>query len=322
MVVSKKDVEKRLKQLIREMPARGFDLHCTILEDISDLPIELQSPAVMSLAAGESIQTIVVFPPQVHRGWHYVPRQALLFTSTDVTHLLASIWPGQEPKVTHLKSCELMYMKVSLLLLYGFLEMVACGEASPARLDMEFNTVSWSRLAGPMQDVLRVSHISSGARDGQPGFSPAVRPALESLPLKFSTGVSLFGLLPGEELLELVFQPAVWRRWLLFLHQNILANTLVLLTSNYVVVIQERLYIQYGWVLSYIPRDRIVEIQNQPRGLWHELTFRLAVGGQTADYMLSLQSEAVQSWRECWTRRGGHWRDASDGGTAVTAPIA
>jgi hypothetical protein len=306
------DLEKRLAQLKRQVPTRGLERHPSVLKNVSELPAELQSPAVVSLAASEVIQTIIAFPPQIHRGWHYVPKQALLFTPMDVIHLQASIGPEQEPQTTYIKGNDLMYMKVALLLLYGFLEIVAQGRTSPARLGMEFNTVAWHRLSLPLRQLLQATQATPGAPTGETTCTPAAQQALEKLPLKFSNGAKIYGLLPGEELKDLVFQPGVWERWLILFRHPILANTLLLLTSNYVAVIQEELNVSQGWIISYIPRSSIFGMQNQPRGLWNELTVQLQRGDQAAEYKLLLQDEAVQAWRVKWMHSGGQWQDLPD----------
>jgi hypothetical protein len=202
-----------------------------------------------------------------------------------------------------------MYMKASLLLLYGFLEIVAQGEMSSTRLGMEFNTVAWHQLSRPLRQLLQSTVAVQGAPTEQVLFSPAVRPALDKLPLKFSNGLKLYGLLPGEKLEDLVFQPGTCKRKWHFFRQPITANTLLLLTSNFVVVIQEELKVAQGWILSYIPRNSIVGIRNQPLGPWNELSIQLNRGGQAAVYNMLLKSEAVQAWRFRWIEHGGQWQD-------------
>lgn len=141
------DLENRLAQLKRKVPTRGFERHPLVLKSVSDLPAELQSPAVTTLAARETLQTIIAFPPQVQRGWDYVPKQASLFTPTDVIHLLASIWPDEEPQVTCVNGSGLMYMKITLLLLYGFLEIVAQGQTS--QHDSTWSSIRWPGTSYP-----------------------------------------------------------------------------------------------------------------------------------------------------------------------------
>jgi hypothetical protein len=303
MITSKEALEKRLTQLKREVLTRGFERHPSVLKNVSDLPVEFQSPAMTRLAADEAIRTIIFFPPQIHRGWHYVPKQALLFTPTDVSHLLASVWPDQEPQVTYLKSCRLMYMKVTLILLYGFLEIVAQGHSSPARLSVEFNAVFWDLLSPPFRNLLQTTEATPATLADESTYSPTVQQALEKLPLKFSNGVRIHGLLPGEELEELIFQPGTWKRWLLLFRKPISADTLLLLTSNYMVVIQEELGVGQGWIISYLPRNSIAGMQNQTRSLGNELTIQLQREEQTAEYKLLLKSEVAEAWRERWVQR-------------------
>ena len=68
MPASTNDLEKRLTELMKDVPTRGFKRHPLILKNIYDLTPELQSPAMTALAAREALQTIIAFPPQIHRG--------------------------------------------------------------------------------------------------------------------------------------------------------------------------------------------------------------------------------------------------------------
>lgn len=308
-----KEVEKRLAQLRRQVPTRGLERHPEVLTDLSDLPIELRSSAVLKLSETKVIQTIIAFPPQIQRGRDYVPKQALLFASGDVIHLIASIWPDQAPQVTVLKGSGIMYMKATLLLLYGYLEIVAQGQSSPTRLGLEFNTVGWYNLSPPLHQLLLATKATPAAATDKATISPNVLPSVEDLPLKFSNGVRIYGLLPGEELEELVFQPRTWKRQVGLFRKPLAPNTLLLLTSNFVSVIQEELQIEHGWIISYIPRSCIVGMQNRPCGLLNELSVQLKRGNQNFEFKLLLRTQAVQAWRTIWIRHGGLWDELSEG---------
>ncbi|MCJ7433834.1 MAG: hypothetical protein MUO77_10140 [Anaerolineales bacterium] len=297
--------EKRLFQLKQEVTKRGFDRHASILKDTTELPPELQSSAVIKVTSDIAIETIILFPPQLHRGWDYIPKQALLFTSTGMIHLLASIWPDQEPRLTSIKGHDFIYMNVKLLLLYGLLEIVACGQTSPVRLGMEFNTVAWYKLSEPLRKLLQSTRPKPDISPDDVDCSPDVQQTFAELPLKFSNGVKIYGLLPGEQLVDLVFQPGVWKRWLHFSRQPVIANTLLMLTSNYMVIIREELKVSQGWVLTYIPRACIAEMQCGPGVNTHdELIVKLERGDQKADYKISLNSEYVEAWHLLWSRHG------------------
>lgn len=305
MNATTQETEKRLAQLKKEVPTRGFERHPVFIKSLGELPPELCSPQLTE----ETGATMIVFPPQIQRGRHYVPRQALFFTADGVTHALASIWPGQPPQVTRLSNRDILYTRVTLLLLYGFLEVVGCGVDAPTRLAMEFNTVAWDKLAAPLRRLVESSrggHIPPA----NPQPLPAeVRSRREGLPLKFKNGIRIHGLLEGEELQELVFQPGVRERLLFLFHRAVLANTLVLLTGQFVVVIQEELKVAQGWVVSYIPRGNITQVTCQAKAEWNELVFQLDRDGQTAEYVLRLGETVALEWKGIWEKSGGRWKD-------------
>jgi hypothetical protein len=206
-------------------------------------------------------------------------------------------------------------MRVTLLLLYGFLEIVAQGQDSPTRLGVEFNTVAWECLSRPLHRLLQMTTATAAGLTDPIAYSPTAQQALEKLPLKFSNGVKIHGLLPGEKLEHLVFQPGIWstrKFWPFLFRRPITANTLLSITSNYMVAIQEELGVAQGWIVSYLPRNGIVGMQNQPRGPWNELTVQLRQGDQTAECKLSLGSEAIEDWRGRWVQQGGQWQDLPD----------
>jgi hypothetical protein len=157
--------------------------------------------------------------------------------------------------------------------------------------------------------LLQVTKANPGEPTEKTSYSAAAALALEKLPLKFSNGLKIYGLLPGEELEDLVFQQGTWKRRLMLFRQPISANTLLLFTSNFVVVIREELGVEQGWVVTYIPRKSILGIENQLRGLVNEVTFRLKREEQTAEYKLQLMNEATQALRARWIERGYPWEE-------------
>lgn len=309
MAQSTKARKKRLAELKKEVTQRGFYRHAFPLSNVGELPSDLQSASVDRKAGREAIQNIIVFPQQIQHGWNYVPKQALIFTTTGVIHLLASIWPEQEPQVTCLPGCGLMYLKATLKLLYGCLEIVGQGQDSLIRLDMEFNTVSWNVISPPLRQFLSLSKTAFDIPVDQVAYSKSARRAFEQLPFKFFNGMQLYGLLPGEELEELVFQEGVSKRRYYFFRQAITPDTLLLLTSNYMVVIQEDLKVKQSWIVSYFPLNGICTIQSRVEDLWNELSIQLKRQDQVANYELLLANQALDAWRAHWIAHGGQWQD-------------
>jgi hypothetical protein len=310
MSESMRDAEQRLALLKKEVLKRGFNHYPSVFTRVSDLPFEFQSPELAALIPNLSIQKIIVFPPQIQRGWDYVPKQALLFSPTEVVYLKASIWPDQEPQIIHLKAGRILYVRATLILLYGFLEIVAQGDTSPTRLAVEFNTIAWNCLSRPLRQLLiGTAQVASGLLAVGSVWPSQELKVNEELPIKFSNGMRIHGLLPGEELEELVFQPGAWKRWLFLMKRPLLANTLVLLTSHYLVVLEEDLKTRYGWIISYIMRDSITGLQNRPCGPWNELKVVLGRENQGEWCVFHLQDQATRDLRECWLQHGGQWQE-------------
>ena len=312
MTRTSSDIDKRLAQLRQEVPTRGLDRHISVLGAISELPAELQSPSLAALAAGESIQVIIYFPAQIQRGWNYTPRQALIFTASGAIHVLASIWPDEEPYISHIRQNGLMYMRISLLLLYGQIEIVAQGEKSPNQIGMEFNTVAWYRLSAPLHRILQATKDIPGVPGDPVHYSPIAQQAAEQLPVKFSNGVKIYGLLPGEKLEDLVFQPRIWMQKYILFRRPIITNMLLMLTSHFIAVIQEDLRVAQGWIVTHIPRNCISGMTHRPHELGRTLVIQMQRGGQSTELELLLSKEAVDDWRGVWTQHGGKWQDPDD----------
>ena len=309
------NIQKRVAQLVKEIPSRGLERYPSVLKNAADLPEELRTSSLGTLVANQAIRTIISFPAQIQRGWFYVPKQALLFTDRGVIHSLSSLWPNQEPQVNTLDGSSLLYMRVTLSLLYGNLEIAAQGVDSPAKITVEFNTVAWEMLSRPLHRLLQGNEGTPGAAGDRPANSPQAQQTLEKLSFKFLNGMYNHALLPGEALQEMVFQPGVSRSWNLWpfqFHRPFTADSVVSLTSNFVAVLQEELGVWYGWVLTHIPRDRIAGMSRQPRGLYDELVIQLAQAGRPEEYRIPLAREAVEAWKERWIRQGGTWQDSPE----------
>jgi hypothetical protein len=149
---------------------------------------------------------------------------------------------------------------------------------------------------------LRISKTTSKVPADQVAYSPHSRQAVEKLPLKFFNGVQLYGLLPGEELEDLVFQEGTWNHRLYFFRRLITADTLLLLTTNYMVVIQEDLKLKVGWIVSYIPRDCIAGMGSSPGDACTQLIVQLKRKNQTTDIKFLLTEETANAWLALWPR--------------------
>jgi hypothetical protein len=311
MAKPKSKLEIRLAQLKKEVPTRGFERYPSLLRSVYELPVELQSSELTTNLSGRIFKTIIAFPPQIQHGWNYVPKQALLFTMDEVIHILASIWPDQPPQVTIVKNNSSLLVRLTLLLLYGFLEIVAQGEQTLVRINIEFNTVAWSILSGPLEQFLSSTVQHSKMPDENIIITPSIGNAILKLPYKFSNGYYLYGKLPNEALLGLAFQPIAHSRWWIFDRRAKLVNSLLLLTSNFFIVMQEDVRVKLGWIISFIPRSNILLMRNNHSSQWNELTIHIERNGQQLEQQVTLKNEITLQWAEIWVRNNGKWEDKS-----------
>ncbi len=301
-----------MRRLLR-IPS-GAASHPYQVDSLSELPDSLQEPARQSLGTSERADSIFVVPAQVFSerwfGWRYVPEQALLFTSQGVLHVQDSTRPDQIAQATCLCGADLLYAQVSLLLLYGRLELAGQITDEPGRIIVEFNTVGWHFLQPALQQLLRLAwgqtriEIPAGAR------VDATPERLKTLPLKFRNGLRLEGLQQSESLLGFVFQPAVWATRYRFFHRQVSAATLLALTDREMIVIEEERkgrYAAYGWILTFYPLASIDEIRASPGRAWQELEVRLTRGAVALDRRILLEQDITEAWRDIWIHHGGAW---------------
>jgi hypothetical protein len=78
-------------------------------------------------------------------------------------------------------------MQVTLILLYGFLEIVAQGNSTPTRLGVEFNLVAWAQLSRPVRHLLQAAIPAPASAMDKTPYSAAAQQADNKLPLKFIT---------------------------------------------------------------------------------------------------------------------------------------
>jgi hypothetical protein len=296
----------RLPQVPRGIASHPYQVH-----NPGDLPVSLRQSAEQALRSQESVHSIFVVPAQIFfKGWfsrRYVPEQALIFTAQGVLHIQDGAMPGQPAQATYLPADDLLYAHLSLLLLYGRLELAGPVGSGLTRVVVEFNTVGESLLQPGLRQLLRLAWGQTTAQgDNQPPGA-AVLEKLNRLPMKFRNGLRHRGLQPGERLLGFVFQPGIWtRRWRFFSHQ-VTATTLLALTDCQLIILEEDKtggQASYGWIFTFCPLAGVAGIETRPAGAWQEVQVHLERGGVTVDRQITLEPEVALTWHDLWTYYG------------------
>lgn len=288
--------------------------HPEYVESLDSLPPSLAALTQGALLPGDAVQGALIAPAEYFSRkvlmWEYVPERALIFLPDAALYLIAE-GPDQPAKAMRIDASALLAVRSSLLLLYGLLEFKAdCGlGVEEARL--EYNTVVWGRL---YQAFARL--VDSACRAPRIPLTDAAALAaneslLATLPFKFANGLRYYALAPGEAALAAVFQPAIWRKGPFLLRRQVTPNTLLALTDRKVVLIEENRsqswsnpaagkQSEYGWIFTYIPLDRVVDMSVAPNSGLRDVTIKLEWGAASDTRGLTLELDVAGKWLKAW----------------------
>ncbi len=273
------------------------------VQSVADLPEHFQQAVRRSLKPGEQVNSILMFPPQpfIKRGG--VPQQTLLSTSQGLMHVQEKDAPDQPPAVTCLPGEAFLYAHHSLLLLYGRLELVGEVNGSLVRVIVEYNTVGHYLIKPVLEQYLRFTY---GWADTEKSYNPQNTPLLDELgtqSFKFMNGLQFYALQPGEKLLGSVFQPRITQTVLHFFRRAIAPASLVALTDQAVILIEEDKArgAAYGWLITLCPRKFVAEIESKPNHEWRDVTVHLLRNNVSEERKLTLETKSALAWETLWT---------------------
>lgn len=283
---------------------------------LQEVPHHLLSAAQPWLPPDGVIQGALVLPGEYYARkkvhWEWVPERALIFLDGSALHV-SSGTAGAAPEVMAIDARSLLYLRSSLLLLYGLLEFKADCGGQTGEVRLEYNTVIWELLRRPLARFVAAAGLQPQSVDDAElqGRNASL---IKSLPYKFANGVRYYVLEPGERLEAATFQPAIWERRGLLPNQ-VTPNTLFALTDRKLVLIEEnrssfwqkrRSGTEYGWIFTYIPLERVVEIGAAAQGVrWTEFTIRLEWGGAQDERKLLLEPAIAARWEQAWLAAQG-----------------
>ena len=287
--------------------------HPDFVDSLDKMPPSLSTIVEQALPAGRAIAGALLLPAEYYARkmivWEYVPERALVFLDRGVVYATAE-GPDAPSSVMTVDAQALLYVRSSLLLLYGLLEFKAdCGgEAELLRL--EYNTVIWQALRGPLTSFIAAASTYPSMQD-PPDLAEVKAinaPMLDALPFKFANGLRYYALTPDERLRAAVFQTAIWEKRGI-LPRQVTPNTMFALTDRKLVIIEEKRASvwhrqssqgEYGWIFTYIPLDRVVDIVVSSSAGRAELGLRLEWGGAKDERSFILAPAIAAEWDSAW----------------------
>lgn len=303
----------------RTKPRRTYPGHLgrpRLARDLAELGPELAGAAQAALTPADEMQRIFYVPPQEFPSWakyRYGPDHALIFTGGGVIHVQGAA-AGQPGQTDVAPVTAIHYVQFSLLLLYGRLEIGYAVDGQARQIVLEFNTVGWDMLQPGLAGLLLAANCAC------PPPLTAQAPTIgmhivERLPLKFANGLKIYTLAPGERLLALAFQPAIWTRQLLLLRRQVTPAIVLALTDRHMSLIEEERALgrspSYGWIFTFIPRHGLTDMRAGPAPLGRLISIDMLVDGVKATREVEVTTEVAEAWAAQWRNHGGAWVEAA-----------
>lgn len=277
------------------------------LNVIDQLPESLLELAKSYLPSNQVIYGIFVVPPETYsHGFrpHLNSLQALIFTNLGILHIAASFNRGQPGEGVWISADEIMMIKLSLILLYGKLEIFSALNGQTKKIEVEYNTVAHDLLARALRGLIKKTWQKNPAKFRQ-SAEDATFSDFVNISFSFYNGLNNEAIQPGERVIGHVYQPEVREPWLKILHKKIFPQTVMALTDYQLILLQRDLNFQtnLGWIFTFIPLYRIASIEQVPYKTWQRVSVHLLSGSLQQDIDVILEPAQAQEWRSIWKEK-------------------
>lgn len=277
--------------------------------DREAIPADILAAASKALPHGEVILGVFIIPADVYRQgfrWRLMPEQVLVFTQSGVLHLVNDRPPKKTPvyrPAAWLPATHIQRIKMSLVLLYGKLEIWDDTPAHTAKIEVQYNTVT-QRILSPLLKSLV-------AQTWQPNAGRFEHvPSDESFSQFFKTSFSFYNGLTGEALqeteriLDWVYQPEIRQPRLHFFYRRLFPQTVAVFTDRQIILLQEDLaYRQhYEWIFTFIPWHRVSHLSDQPAGENTRATIHLRPVEHKHTIDLLFEPSNTETWHKICRR--------------------
>jgi hypothetical protein len=270
----------------------------TSVKAITDLPESFQA-AIDSLEwPQEPIHSILLLPPQPFLKRAGVPRQALLSTERGILH----VRDGGAPAAAYLRAEDVLYVRQTLILLYGSIEFVGETNGQLVRIVAEYNSVGQNFLTAALNHFLDVRYETIHLPETPFDQTNYLLDRLGDESHKFMNGLRLYALQSGEELLGYHFQPRIREHYLRFITRPVAPASLFAMTTKAVILIEEEKArgAAYGWIITICPRNTVLAVESGPVNKWEKLRVLLLCKNTNEERNLLLEPETASACKSLW----------------------
>ncbi|HPH98654.1 MAG TPA: hypothetical protein PKW33_21980 [Anaerolineaceae bacterium] len=280
-----------------KIPTRPF-----FLDAVDQLPPPLLELTLSNLPAGQSVEGIFVVPSDTHWrdfGWWTSPIQALVFTHQGVLQVIGPL-PNRRGTTKWIPADMIILIKLSLILLYGKLEIYYLNLGRVEKSEMEYNTVSHKLLAPCLRKLIQKTwQLNPPPRPCQPD---ATFPDFVRTSYSFYNGLISEAISPGETVLGYVYQPEIHEPWLKIFRKKVAPKLVLAVTDQQITILQEEMktHAHNEWVFSFIPLHRVSFIQQRIDRSWIKLVINLKTEGSPLPIEIILEPAQASKWAAIW----------------------
>lgn len=258
-----------------------------LVPGIADLEPRVQSALAPHMTARDEVRQIIYTPrpysiPRVRkieeamRVYRGRPPASVLVLTQDRLLAVTVPDPPAEPAVIATPLTELLRLDLGAILLLGWLEWTWASVGRLEEHQVYFNTVGehlfWDLVTAIRRTIIDQSNLP--AQGGQPKDE-----VFDALPYKFANLVPNKLMLPDEQVLAMVYQPTIWRRYLGLFRRRRGPAAAVVLSPEHLILAQEdapAAGAAYGMIARYCPRTRLAALTLEAEGedLWLAVTLR------------------------------------------------
>lgn len=230
-----------------------------------------------------------------------MPLQTLIFMRDGVLHVTEPTSRGKEGSVQWVPAEGIISIKLSIILLYGLLEIWFFDLGKLSKLEVEFNTVGYPIL-GPMFRGLLRNTWKFNRLDMTELPRDKTFDEFEKISFSFYNGLKIEALQEDEKLLGHVFQREIKVPWLGIFHRSIAPQTAIAVTDKQIILLQQDLKFtkhHEEWIFTFCPSYRVADVKEVAFNQWQKISIQLLPFGQP-EIKIILEPKNAKKWRDIW----------------------
>jgi hypothetical protein len=285
--------------------AKSLVTHPYTLNAIDQIPEPLLTLANGYLPENQTCEGILIVPPETYRrGFRSrtMPLRALIFTGQGILSLSEPANKGQAGVGIWISADDILKIKLSLILLYGKLEIWGIQNGQTSKIEIEYNTVIQPSLAPMLQSLIRKTWLKNPVNRTQ---YPQDESFMDFVKISYSfyNGITLKAMQPGEKIVGYLYQPEIREPKLKYFQHKISPRTVVCITDQQVILLQEDLNVKthHEWLFTFIPLYRIAHLGLETDRDWQKLSFSLLPSSLQEKVEVLLETEKAQKWYSAWS---------------------